>query len=280
MAEQSSARSARSQGPISPRSARVVAVRALSKRAARGESRTFLVEGPQAVREALAWGHVRGEVISLYATEEASHRLDFLAESSTSITIVEEKILNAMADTITPQGVIAICKLPDENLQSIFSGRAPRLLAVLVNVRDPGNVGTAIRSADAAGADGVIISAESVDPWSPKAVRSSAGSLWHLPIIAEAELSSTVAELSAREFQILAADAGGSVGLEEIEATGKLKAPTAWLFGNEAWGLPDEVRALADVVVSLPIFGNAESLNLSMAATLALYSSARAQRGA
>jgi len=280
MTEQSSARSARSQGPISPRSARVVAVRALSKRAARRESGTFLVEGPQAVREALAWGHVRGEVISLYATEEASHRLDFLAESSTSITIVEERILNAMADTITPQGVIAICKLPDENLQSIFSGHAPRLLAVLVNVRDPGNVGTAIRSADAAGADGVIISAESVDPWSPKAVRSSAGSLWHLPIIAEAELSSTVAELSARGFQILAADTGGSIGLEEIEAAGKLKAPTAWLFGNEAWGLPNEVRALADVVVSLPIFGNAESLNLSMAATLALYSSARAQRRA
>lgn len=279
MTEQSPARSTRSQGPTSPRSARVVAVRALSKRVARRESGTFLAEGPQAVREALAWGHVRGEVISLYATAEASARLDFLAQTSVPITIVEDEILKAMADTITPQGVLAICKLPDENLQSILD-RDPKLIAILVNVRDPGNVGTVIRSADAAGADGVIISSESVDPWSPKAVRSSAGSLWHLPVIAEAELATTVAELVARGFQIIAADAGGNAELEEIEASGKLNAPTAWLFGNEAWGLPAEVRELADLVVSLPIFGNAESLNLSMAATLALYSSARAQRRA
>lgn len=280
MTEQSSARSTRSQGPTSPRSARVVAVRALSKRAARHESGTFLVEGPQGVREALVWGHIRGEVISLYATEEAADRFDFLAKSSLPITIVADEILNAMADTVTPQGVIAICKLPTDNLQSILSSPNPNLIAILANVRDPGNVGTVVRSADAAGADGVIISSESVDPWSPKAVRSSAGSLWHLPVVAEAELASTLAEIKARGFQVLAADAGGNVGLEELESAGKLKAPTAWIFGNEAWGLSSEVRALADAVVSLPIFGNAESLNLSMAATLALYSSARAQRRA
>jgi TrmH family RNA methyltransferase len=280
MTEQSSARPARSQGPTSTRSARVTAVRALSKRSVRRESGTFLVEGPQAVREALAWGHIRGQVISLYSTEDALRRLDFLAESIVPINIVDAEILNVMADTITPQGVIAICKLPHENLSSILNVADPKLIAILANVRDPGNVGTVIRSADAAGADGVIISAESVDPYSPKAVRSSAGSLWHLPVIADADLRRTVAEISAHGFQIFAADAGGSVGLEEVEADGKLQAPTAWLFGNEAWGLPEEVRALADVVVSLPIFGDAESLNLSMAATLALYSSARVQRRA
>jgi TrmH family RNA methyltransferase len=280
MTEQSPARPALSQGPTSPRSARVIAVRALSKRAARRESGTFLVEGPQAVREALAWGHVRGQVISLYATEGALLRLDFLADSVVPISIVEDEVLKAMADTVTPQGVIAICELPNENLSAIFERTDPKLIAIMANVRDPGNVGTVIRSADAAGADGVIISAESVDPWSPKAVRSSAGSLWHLPVIANADLPSTVAEISAHGFQIFAADAGASVDLEELEANGKLQAPTAWLFGNEAWGLPAEVRDLADVVVSLPIFGNAESLNLSMAATLALYSSARVQRRA
>jgi TrmH family RNA methyltransferase len=280
MTEQSSARPARSQGPTSTRSARVTAVRALSKRSVRRESGTFLVEGPQAVREALSWGHIRGQVISLYSTEDALRRLDFLAESIVPINIVDAEILNVMADTITPQGVIAICKLPHENLSSILNVADPKLIAILANVRDPGNVGTVIRSADAAGADGVIISAESVDPYSPKAVRSSAGSLWHLPVIADADLRRTVAEISAHGFQIFAADAGGSVGLEEVEADGKLQAPTAWLFGNEAWGLPEEVRALADVVVSLPIFGDAESLNLSMAATLALYSSARVQRRA
>lgn len=280
MTERSPARSSQSQGPTSPRSARVVAVRALNKRQARRESGTFLVEGPQAVREALAWGHIRGEVVSLYATADACARLDFLAKATIPITIVEDEIIKAMADTVTPQGVVAVCKLPTEDLQSIWASDNPKLIAILANVRDPGNVGTVIRSADAAGADGVVISAESVDPWSPKAVRSSAGSLWHLPVIAEADLASAVADISARGFQVLAADAGGSVGLEELESAGKLKAPTAWLFGNEAWGLPAEVRALADAVVSLPIYGNAESLNLSMAATLALYSSARAQQRA
>ena len=280
MTEQSSARSARNLGPTSPRSARVVAVRALGKRPARRESGTFLVEGPQAVREALAWGHVRGEAIAIYAIQEAIAKFDFLADPGIPVSTVPDEILNAMADTITPQGVIAICRIPNETVQSIFARPNPRLLAILANVRDPGNMGTVIRSADAAGADGVIISVESVDPWSPKAVRSSAGSLWHLPVIAEADLTRTVAEISAKGFQIFAADAGGSVDLDEIEANGKLAAPTAWLFGNEAWGLPAEVRDLADIVVSIPIFGDAESLNLSMAATLALYSSARAQRRA
>jgi TrmH family RNA methyltransferase len=280
MTEQSSARSARSHGPTSPRSARVTSIRMLSKRNARRESGTFLVEGPQSVREALIWGHIRGQVISLYATHDASRRLDFLSDTTIPVTIVEDAILNAMSDTVTPQGVIAICKLPRENLSSILGQNDPKLIAILSNVRDPGNVGTVIRSADAAGADGVIISAESVDPWSPKAVRSSAGSLWHLPVIADVDLPGIVAEISARGFQILAADADGSIDLEELESSGKLKAPTAWIFGNEAWGLPAEVRALADVVVSLPIFGEAESLNLSMAATLALYSSARVQHRA
>jgi TrmH family RNA methyltransferase len=280
MTEQSSARSARSKGPASPRSARVTAVRALSKRSSRRESGTFLVEGPHAVREALLWGHIRGEVITVYATVDAEVRFDFLAGLVVPVQIVEDHVLHAMADTVTPQGVIAICKLPTEDLSAIFERTEPKLLAILANVRDPGNVGTVIRSADAAGADGVILSAESVDPWSPKAVRSSAGSLWHLPVIANSDLTSTIAAISAHGFQIFAADTVGSVALEEIEADGGLKRPTAWIFGNEAWGLPAEILALADVVVSLPIFGDAESLNLSMAATLALYSSARVQRRA
>lgn len=280
MTEQSSARSARSKGPASPRSARVTAVRALNQRSSRKESGTFLVEGPHAVREALLWGHIRGEVITVYATEDAELRFDFLAGLVVPLQIVEDKILNSMADTVTPQGVLAICKLPNEGLAAIFERTEPKLLAILANVRDPGNVGTVIRSADAAGADGVVLSPESVDPWSPKAVRSSAGSLWHLPVIANSDLTPTIAAISAHGFQIFAADTVGSVALEEIEASGRLKRPTAWIFGNEAWGLPAEVRALADVVVSLPIFGDAESLNLSMAATLALYSSARVQRRA
>jgi len=278
MTEQSSAPAR--QAPTSTRSARVSAIKSLSKRSARRESGTFLAEGPQAVREALIWGKARGEILSLYATEDALARHDFLAASTIPITIVEDAVLKAMADTITPQGVIAVCKLPVEDLASVFAGNAPRLIALLANVRDPGNVGTVVRSADAAGADAVIISSESVDPWSPKAVRSSTGSLWHLPVIADVDLPSVITELKARGLQILAADGNASRTLEEVEQEGKLAVPTAWLFGNEAWGLSSSTREFADLVVSLPIFGHAESLNLSMAATIALYSSARVQRRA
>lgn len=278
MTEQSSAPGG--LAPTSIRSARVSAVRALSKRSARSESGTFLAEGPQAVREALAWGRTRGEILSLYATADALARHEFLAASATSVTVVEDAILAAMADTVTPQGVIAVCKLPREELASLFLRGTPRLVALLANVRDPGNVGTAIRSADAAGADGVIVSSESVDPWSPKAVRSSAGSLWHLPVVSDADLKSVIPELQRHGLQVLAAASDAALTLEEIEEQGRLATPTAWLFGNEAWGLPSATRDLADSAVSLPIFGHAESLNLSMAATIALYSSARVQRRA
>ncbi len=255
-------------------------MRALSKRSARSESGTFLAEGPQAVREALTWGRTRGEIISLYATADALARHEFLAVSTIPVTVVEDAILAAMADTVTPQGVLAVCRLPREELASLFRHGAPRLVALLAKVRDPGNVGTAIRSADAAGADGVVVSNESVDPWSPKAVRSSAGSLWHLPVISDADLKSVIPELQRHGLQVLAAASNATLTLEEIEQQGRLARPTAWLFGNEAWGLSSAIRDLADSVVSLPIFGHAESLNLSMAATLALYSSVRAQRRA
>jgi RNA methyltransferase, TrmH family len=145
-------------------------------------------------------------------------------------------------------------------------------------VRDPGNAGTVIRCADAFGGDVVILSEGSVDAYNPKAVRSSAGSLFHLPIVLEAPLEETVRAARSRGLQVLAADGDGRVDLVELTANGELAKPTFWLFGNEAWGLPAEHAALADEVVRVPIYGAAESLNLGAAAAICLYATATVQR--
>ena len=145
---------------------------------------------------------------------------------------------------------------------------------MLANVRDPGNAGTVLRTADAAGADGVVFAAASVDPYNSKCVRSSAGSLFHLPVVVGVPLAEAIARLRAAGLQILAAD-GSARQLVDSADGPDLTRPTAWLFGNEAWGLPDDLLALADAPVAVPIYGQAESLNLAAAAAVCLYASAR-----
>ena len=133
---------------------------------------------------------------------------------------------------------------------------------ICADVRDPGNAGTVIRTADAAGAVGVVLSGNSVDPYNDKTVRASVGSLWHLPISVADDPADCVRRAQAAGFVVLAADGAGDTDLFEAERSGLLDQQVAWLFGNEAWGLPDELAALADHRVSIPIFGRAESLNL------------------
>jgi TrmH family RNA methyltransferase len=173
--------------------------------------------------------------------------------------------------------VVAVCRFLDEPFADVLA-RAPRLLAVCADVRDPGNAGTVIRCADAAGAGGVVLTGSSVDPYNGKAVRASVGSLFHLPLALEPGTAEVVAALQADGITVLAADGAGELDLDDAIDDGLLAGRTAWLFGNEAWGLPDEVAALADHRVRIPIHGRAESLNLATAAALCLYASARAQR--
>jgi RNA methyltransferase, TrmH family len=273
---------ARSSGPgvrdaLGIRSPRVKAARQLAKRAFRDRSRSFLAEGPQAVREALA---VDGVLTELFVTGPGRVRHPELAEqaaaSGAPVHEVSGEVMAELAQTITPQGMLGVCRFVDKPLTAITSA-APRLVAVLANVRDPGNAGTVLRTADAAGADSVVFTAASVDPYNSKCVRSSAGSLFHLPVVAGHELGSALAELRAAGLQVLAAD-GSAPWLLDADGGPDLSRPTAWLFGNEAWGLPEELLMLADSAVAVPIYGRAESLNLAAAAAVCLYASARQQR--
>lgn len=191
--------------------------------------------------------------------------------------LVDEPAMAALSDTVNPQGVVAVCRTLDVPLPGLLTAE-PRLLAVCADIRDPGNAGTVVRCADAAGAGGVVMAGDSVDVYNGKAVRASVGSLFHLPVVVQRDAASTVHELQRAGMTVLAADGSGEVDLDEAADSGLLTARTAWLFGNEAWGLPAEVGALADHRVRIPIHGRAESLNLATAAAVCLYASARAQR--
>jgi TrmH family RNA methyltransferase len=259
-----------------PRSPRVRAVAKLAKRSARAETGLFLVEGPQAVDEALAF-HPE-TLVDLFLTPLASDRYTSLIERAGAAGIaaetVSEHVLETMADTVTPQGVVAVCRQFPVALDDLLAG-APRLLAILEEVRDPGNAGTIIRAADAAGADGVILTGHSVDAYNPKVVRSTTGSIFHLPVAQGISLPTALDAVRAAGVRILAADIKGD-DLPDIRA--ELTQPTAWLFGNEAHGLSEESLRLADRIVRVPIYGHAESMNLATAASVCLYESAFAQR--
>jgi RNA methyltransferase, TrmH family len=309
------------------RSPRVKSARQLARRSIRQRARSFLAEGPQAVREALDWPEVPGTaagpvvagpvvagpvvagpvvagpvvagpvvagtvtagargpgsgvVTELFVTAPARSRHNELVELAAgrgaAVSLVSGEVMAELAQTVTPQGLLAVCRFIDVPLQQLVSTR-PRLAVLLANVRDPGNAGTVLRTADAAGADGVIFSDASVDPYNSKCVRASAGSLFHLPLVAGCGLAEAAAALHGAGLRVLAADGGAGLELGDLSGDGSLSRPTAWLFGNEAWGLPAGLLALADQAVAVPIYGKAESLNLAAAAAVCLYASAGAQR--
>nr|WP_277500681.1 MULTISPECIES: RNA methyltransferase [unclassified Nocardioides] len=237
----------------------------------------FLVDGPKAVEGAL---EVPGRVREVFVTPAAAERYaDLLAAvpPTTPVRLVEERALAGLSDAVTPAGIVATCDLLDVPLADVLTP-APRLLALCADVRDPGNAGTVVRCADAAGADGVVLLGDAVDPHNAKTVRASVGSVFHLPLAQVPDAAAGVAAVRAAGVQVLAADGAGDVDLFEAEAAGLLDGPTAWLLGNEARGLPAALAAAADHVVRIPIHGRAESLNLATAAALCLYASARAQR--
>jgi RNA methyltransferase, TrmH family len=243
------------------------------------------------VSEALAMG---APVTDLFVTAPAQSRHATLvadaADAGVSVQVVSGEVMSELAQTVTPQGLLAVCGFIDVPLATVTAperGTAPTLVAVLANVRDPGNAGTVLRTADAAGADAVVFSDASVDPYNGKCVRASAGSLFHLPVTALSggaqpepvlRLPQAIAELRRAGLAVIAADGRSGRTLDDPRAREMLRGPTAWLFGNEAWGLPPEVLDLADSSLAVPIYGKAESLNLATAAAVCLYASASAQR--
>jgi TrmH family RNA methyltransferase len=217
----------------------------------------------------------------LFGTPDALDRHRDLAAAAAHLPIpviaVDEAGMAGLSETVHPQGLVAVCSHLDVPLLSVTEA-SPRLAVVLAEIQDPGNAGTVLRTADAAGAAGVVFTDGSVDPYNGKCVRASAGSLFHPAVVRGSGPTAAMDAFRRAGLQVLAADGAGEADLDDLADAGALARPTVWVFGNEARGLPSELSGHADARVRIPIHGRAESLNLAAAAAVCLYASARALR--
>ena len=261
---------------LSDSNARLVAARRLTSPRGRHEAGRFLAEGAQPVREALRRPET---VIQLFATEVAAERHADLLEQAPagSVALISDRAAASLSETVHPQGLVAVCAVLDIGLAEALA-RAPRLVAILVEANDPGNAGTILRTADAAGAGAVLFAGGSVDPYNGKAVRASAGSLFHLDVVTGLDPVPAIAECRAAGLLTLATTGAAALDLDELIDQGRLRGRAAWIFGNEARGLPAEAIEAAELPVRVPVHGRAESLNVAAAAAVCLYASARANR--
>ena len=256
--------------PLSERSSVVTGAVKLQRRSERTSAGRFLAEGPNLVEAAARHGAVE----CVFATEAAAQRYGAILEGL-PVTAVTDRAMKALSETVTPAGLVAVCRLPGTRLEQILAGD-PSLIVVAADIADPGNAGTLIRLGAAMGAAAVIFAGDAVDPFNGKCVRSSAGSIFSIPILCEADTFGLIGRLQAAGFQVLATTLDAELTLDDAQPM--LSAATAWLFGPEAHGLAGEVAARADQRIVSPMSGAVDSLNVAAAAAICLYQSARAQR--
>jgi RNA methyltransferase, TrmH family len=255
---------------LTERSARVVAAVKLHRQLVRRRTHRCLVEGANLVDAAATQGLIR----EIFVTEAAEQRYaELLASHGSAVHVVTERAAKALSDTVTPVGLVAVCELPDLRLEDALVD-APRLVAVGVEIGEPGNAGTLIRIADAMGAAAVVFAGHSVDPYNGKCLRASAGSIFSVPVVVAPDAGAAVTALQAAGLRVMATTVDGELSLDDAP----LALPTAWLFGAEAHGLPAQLAQQADHRVAIPMSGRAQSLNVAAAASICLYQSARAQR--
>jgi TrmH family RNA methyltransferase len=255
---------------LTERSTRVVAAVKLHRHVARRRAERFLAEGANLIEAASRRGLIR----EIFVTAPAAERhAALLAEQRAPVHLVTERAAKALSDTVTPAGLVAVCELPRPSLHDVLAA-GPGLVAVAVEIGEPGNAGTLIRIADAMGAAAVILGGHSVDPYNGKCLRASAGSIFAIPVVVAPDVGAAVTGLQAAGLHVLATTVDGELSLDDAE----LAEPTAWLFGEESRGLPAAVARLADHRVRIPMSGGAQSLNVAAAAAICLYQSARAMR--
>lgn len=256
--------------PLTERSSTVTQAVKLQRRAERAAAGRFLAEGPNLVEAAARHGAVE----RVFATDAAAHRFRALLDGL-PVTTVTDRAMKALSETVTPAGLVAVCRSPGTGLDQVLAG-GPSLIVIASDLADPGNAGTLIRLADAMGAAAVVFTGDAVDPLNGKCVRSSAGSVFAVPIVAETDTVGLIDAMRGAGLQVLATTLDGEVTLDDAEPM--LAAPTAWLFGPEAHGLAEEVAKRADHRIVIPMAGTVDSLNVAAAAAICLYQSARAQR--
>jgi TrmH family RNA methyltransferase len=263
----------RSAEALTERSTRVVSYAKLHRGAARRKAGLFLAEGANSVDAALATDRATVLLVTADAAERHHDLVQRAVDGGVEVQEITARAADKLSESVTAPGLFAVCRLLDASLDDVLA-HSPRLLAVAVEGSEPGNVGTLIRTAAALGADAVVLAGDSVDPHNGKSVRASAGSIFHIPVVRAGDPLELLDRLRAVGVTTCATTGGGEVPLPEADAV--LRGAVAWLFGNEAHGLPAEVQARADHRISIPIQDGAESLNLAAAASICLYTSSRA----
>ncbi len=251
---------------------RVKAVSALMKKAEhRNKEGLFVIEGPRMFAEIPA-----DRLVRVYATEKFLRENRSLQQAAVNglVDTVTEEVLRAMSDTRTPQGVLALVKQYRYSLSSILRQQGTAHLMLLEAIQDPGNLGTILRTGEAAGITGVIIGGRSADIYSPKVIRSTMGSVFRVPFVETDDLGAAVAEVKKAGVRLAAAHLEGSVEYDAPDYTG----PIGFVVGNEAAGLSPQTAEMADVCVRIPMYGSVESLNAAVAASVLMYEAARQRR--
>ena len=249
----------------SPHSGRVKALLGSRGKKQRKESGFFVAEGIQFLREASGADAIP-EIEILYLTQAGRERAELSGLKLSHLEVIEvsEAVMAAMGQTVTPQGILGICRIPQRSAASLVINNETHLL-FLHEIQDPGNAGTILRTADATGFSACLTSPNSVDYYSPKVVRASAGSLWHMPVFERISLDEIISRWPNEN--IFALDAHGQKSLLDM----KIQGPSIWIFGNEAHGLQTLAANPKIITVNIPMAGNAESLNLASAAAIVMF---------
>jgi len=240
--------------------------RRLKRRVERDRLGAFIAEGPQVLQMAIERSF---PLVAIFTTDDDLAKT-YEASQSAPVFVINEDEFASISDTVTPQGVLAIAKTPKIDIKVI--DQASKLFIYVEEVRDPGNLGTIIRTADAAGAGAVLLSPGSVDPFNDKVVRSSAGSIFNIPVIGDLAIGEIQDLAESIQANILVTTLDGKYSLFDLNQ--KLTEPTIWIIGNEAAGVSEQAMEIATYTIKIPIFGLAESLNAAVAASVCLYASA------
>lgn len=238
---------------------------------ARKEKKRFIAEGMKMTAEAIRLGIAE----KIYVTTLGKEALQeiFAEEISCPIETVTEEVFSAITDTVSPQGVLALVKMPFYDINTIFLQKQANFL-FLENIRDPGNLGTIFRTAECAGIKGIILSNGCADIYNPKVVRATMGTIFRMPFVYTREFFNIIAQAKRNGIQIFAAHLKGDRDFFKEDYRGK----TAFIIGNEANGITEEVAKMADTLVKIPMEGHSESLNASIAAAIIMYEAYRQKK--
>lgn len=242
-------------------------IQILNKSKVRREQGVFAVEGIKMFREA-----PRNRVVKTYVSEKFISNPELIKHlEGYEYEVIKDEVFRHISDTVTPQGILAVVKKKENALEDIFIKDNSNIFLILEDIRDPGNLGTIVRTAEGAGVSGIIMTKNTVDIYNPKVIRSTMGAIFRVPFLYTDNIKMVIKTLKHKNTVIAAAHLNGEKNYFDEDFTGN----TAFIIGNESNGISDDLVSYADLLVKIPMQGKVESLNASVAASILMYEAYR-----